>query len=211
MEAIGLENVKAVLVDLGNVIARFSHPKACEQIAALREPRGDAGAIYRWIFGQTGWEGINRLLETGELAPEDFWIRCREAWALRCGREEFFEAWSDIFEIDRVMVEEVIRLRDTCPVYLCSNTNPLHWSQVMRLEPRLGSLFDGLFLSYHVGARKPSETYFRHVTAKIGLAAGECLLIDDLEVNTEAARKLGIRAVRFEAVDKLRRDLGLEF
>jgi putative hydrolase of the HAD superfamily len=56
-------------------------------------------------------------------------------------------------------------------------------------------LFDVVVISAEVGMRKPEERIFRHATGLIGLAPGECVFIDDMPANVQAAQALGMRGV----------------
>jgi putative hydrolase of the HAD superfamily len=47
--------------------------------------------------------------------------------------------------------------------------------------------------------RKPDLPIYRLTLDRLRLEARECLFIDDVEVNCEAARELGMSAVRFSS------------
>jgi putative hydrolase of the HAD superfamily len=53
-------------------------------------------------------------------------------------------------------------------------------------------VFDVVVISSEVGMRKPEERIFRHALARLGLAPGQCVFIDDIETNVEAARAVGM-------------------
>lgn len=196
--------LRAGLVDLGNVIAGFSHHRASEQIAALPGSMMTLDQVHEYLFGETGHDGINRRFERGDLSPEGFWAEAREEMRLRCPMEHFHRAWSDIFWIDQEVVRFLEDWSRTTPLYLCSNTNSLHWEHIARLSPGLKNLFKGFFLSYEMRVRKPDEAYFKRVVDTLGLAPAECLFVDDSRMNVEAASRLGIRSVRFESLKNLR-------
>ena len=59
----------------------------------------------------------------------------------------------------------------------------------------LPELFDAVVISAEVGMRKPEERIFRHAIGLIGLAPGECVFIDDMSANVQAAEALGMRGV----------------
>jgi HAD superfamily hydrolase (TIGR01509 family) len=52
--------------------------------------------------------------------------------------------------------------------------------------------------------RKPEPRIYELTLERLGggLAADECLFVDDLEVNCEAARELGMTAVRFDDAEQ---------
>ena len=45
---------------------------------------------------------------------------------------------------------------------------------------------------------KPDEKIYRHILEKYKLNAEECLFIDDVEVNVEGAKKVGMKAEIFK-------------
>jgi FMN phosphatase YigB (HAD superfamily) len=54
---------------------------------------------------------------------------------------------------------------------------------------------------------KPDPAIYEHTLRGLGVTASEALFLDDREVNIRAAQALGIYAVRFESIEKLRREL----
>jgi putative hydrolase of the HAD superfamily len=57
------------------------------------------------------------------------------------------------------------------------------------------AMFDVVVISGEVGMRKPEERIFRHAAGLLGLAPGECVFIDDAEVNVAAAEAVGMTGV----------------
>jgi putative hydrolase of the HAD superfamily len=67
--------------------------------------------------------------------------------------------------------------------------------------------FDVLVWSYRFGAVKPKPAIYRHTLDQLGTQPEETLFIDDKRPNVEAARELGIQAIQFSSVERLRQDL----
>ncbi len=67
--------------------------------------------------------------------------------------------------------------------------------------------FDVLVWSYQLGIAKPDPAIYLHLLEKLGTKAEETLFIDDRKVNVEAARALGIEAIEFSTVERLRAEL----
>jgi putative hydrolase of the HAD superfamily len=61
--------------------------------------------------------------------------------------------------------------------------------------------------SCQLGVVKPNPELYRHALAKLGTQPEETLFIDDKRPNIEAARALGIQAIQFSSVERLRQDL----
>lgn len=69
------------------------------------------------------------------------------------------------------------------------------------------SKFDVLVWSYQLRIAKPDPAIFEYTLKKLGTAAAETLFLDDKPVNVEAARALGIKALVYTGMTKLRYDL----
>jgi putative hydrolase of the HAD superfamily len=67
--------------------------------------------------------------------------------------------------------------------------------------------FDVLVWSYQLGVAKPDQAIYLHTLAKLGIQPEETLFIDDKLENIEAARALGMVAMQFSTVERLRQDL----
>lgn len=67
--------------------------------------------------------------------------------------------------------------------------------------------FDVLVWSYQLGIAKPDPAIYRHTLHQLGTAPEETLFLDDKQVNIDAARALGINAIQFTTIDRLRDDL----
>ncbi len=67
--------------------------------------------------------------------------------------------------------------------------------------------FDVLIWSYQLLMAKPDPAIYRHTLRQLGTSPEHTLFLDDKPVNVEAARALGIMALQFSTVDRLRQDL----
>jgi len=67
--------------------------------------------------------------------------------------------------------------------------------------------FDVLVWSFQLHMAKPDPAIYRHVLKQLGTLPEETLFLDDKMVNVDAARTLGIQALQFSTVERLRADL----
>jgi len=67
--------------------------------------------------------------------------------------------------------------------------------------------FDVLIWSYQWHMAKPDPAIYRLVLQKLGSGPEETLFLDDKLVNVEAARTLGMKALQFSTIERLRADL----
>lgn len=67
--------------------------------------------------------------------------------------------------------------------------------------------FDVLVWSFQLRMAKPDPAIYLHTLQKLGTRPDETLFVDDKQVNIDAARDLGMAAILFSTVDRLRQDL----
>jgi HAD superfamily hydrolase (TIGR01509 family) len=83
-------------------------------------------------------------------------------------------------------------------VTLLTNNGALAGKHLATLAPELVDLFgDHLFTSSHYGARKPDPVVFERVLEAYATPASDAFFADDMRVNVEGARSVGITAYHF--------------
>ena len=178
------------------------------------------------------FRGVERLAQwmgDAEVA-EEHWQRWLSAGSVRqfeLGRlspEEFARGFLEEIELDLTPAEVLDELRgfvtgrlpgarglldELRPHYLVaclSNTNRLHWPWMSR-ELGLGRRFHRVFPSCETGLLKPDPEAYEHVCRELGMAPAEILFFDDAPPNVEAARAVGLHAVRARGPADCRREL----
>ncbi len=91
---------------------------------------------------------------------------------------------------------------------LCALSN---WSVVKFNEVRPGHAFldwfDEIVLSGEEKIAKPDERLFKILLDRAGRKAEDCVFIDDVQKNIDAARALGFQTILFESPEQLRAEL----
>ena len=71
--------------------------------------------------------------------------------------------------------------------------------------------FDGLFdvevYSWKIGSIKPCRRNFQISAKRLGVKMEECLFVDDNIINVLAAKRFGMKAIQFQNVGQLKREL----
>ncbi len=99
----------------------------------------------------------------------------------------------------------VQRAAELGTVSLLTNNGPLVEAHLAELAPELVPLFGAeLHTSSFYGARKPDPAVFENMLAHYEVAADQVFFADDLEINVEGARSVGIDAHRFLDATTLR-------
>ena len=74
----------------------------------------------------------------------------------------------------------------------------------------MDEIFEFVVDSAFVGMRKPEPAIYELTLERLGdVEAGECVFVDDVEINCDAARELGMEAVHFVDNEQALRDLDL--
>lgn len=81
------------------------------------------------------------------------------------------------------------------------------WYRLIEDKLKLSRWAKWSFVSCEMGVRKPDREIFRRAAAALEAAPEELLFVDDREANCHAARAFGMRAIRFEDAEQLRREL----
>ena len=185
--------VRAVVFDYGNVLVMVDRLAGCRALArhCPLDRRGDL----RPHLGRRPGAGrrdrahrLPRAVPAGQAAH-----RGEESWSYEEFREEFAEGFTPNPE-----GLEALRLAVTAAggPSSCSNTSFLHARRLFLTE-ELATLPEGYVLSFKVGAMKPDPAIWRHLLATTGLAARDCLFIDDVPDYCRAAEALGFTAIDY--------------
>jgi len=194
-------NIRTIVFDFGNVLGLFSHRKAAEQLAVYSS--ASVQAIQAYLFA----EKLEQDFESGRIAPDVFMNLVRDACRLTCTDEQFRTAFADMFTPNDSVCALVPRLKRRYGLVLLSNTNAIHAGRFLDQFKTTLCHFDSLVLSHEVRLRKPDRRIYEHCLAVAGRPAKECLFIDDMPANVEAARACGWNAIQYRPGDDLSRQL----
>jgi 2-haloacid dehalogenase len=101
-----------------------------------------------------------------------------------------------------VAILEELRAR-RIKTYAISNFSSEKFALASRAFPFLAG-FEGAIVSGREKLLKPDPRIYRLLCERYGLAAGDCLFIDDSRANVQGAREAGMQAHRFENPERLR-------
>ncbi|NBX66670.1 MAG: HAD family phosphatase [Proteobacteria bacterium] len=92
------------------------------------------------------------------------------------------------------------------PLYAITNFSREKWAVSQNLWPFLKD-FDGIVVSGEEKMLKPDPAIYHLLCTRYGLEAAECLFIDDVLENVEAAKSVGMMAHHFANPENLRETL----
>lgn len=200
---------RALISDFGGVLT-----SPLEEIFLAYREESDVGfeELGRAMAKAAEQHGDHPLfaLERGEITEVEFRDRIEAHLDGRWDVVRLRELYFDRLETNRPMVEYVRRLRARGTRTALLTNNVREWEPHWRAKvPELDELFEVIVDSAFVGLRKPDPAIYELTLERLGdgVMASDCVFVDDLEVNCEAARALGMRAVRFEDADQAIREI----
>ena len=177
-----------LLIDLGGVLVDIDPGRTILGLAHA------SGLEPGEVFSRLESTGAHLGIDTGELSPTGLREKICEALDRSIDHDVVVRAWASwVAPIPRTS-DVIGRLAKRHPLYLLSNTDPVHMEEVRRFGASWLDLFDGLFLSYEHGVLKPDPAFFERALATFGLNPRDCVFLDDVKENVDAAAALGIRA-----------------
>ncbi len=192
--------MKVILCDLGNVLVGFDHRIASRRI--LPYTRKPFEEVHRLFFDSPD----TKAYEEGRLTSRQFYRRMVKKIGLNgLSYGRFSHIWNEIFFANRPMVRLLKRLGRRYRLYLISNISKLHYDYIARMFPDHLAVFDKVYLSYRIGARKPHPAIYRRALS--GIPKEAVLYTDDRRDLIAFARSIGIKSIRFIGVDDFARRL----
>ena len=91
--------------------------------------------------------------------------------------------------------------------WLLSNTNPKHIQDEIEKKYIFPSLVDGAIYSFNTRCRKPDKQIYDFLLESSQANPGECVFIDDLIDNVNAARLIGMHAIHYRNYKLLSNEL----
>jgi putative hydrolase of the HAD superfamily len=196
--------LQGLILDFGEVVTKGGRRRW-----ALRSSEAELGlshgTLEKLLFDGEHW----KALSTGRCSEDEYWSAVRKALDGRvpAALEPFRHSPFAYEEPNQRMVALARRLHRCYRLALLSNATT---SLEATLDDYgLATLFDVIVNSARVGLRKPDPPIYQLTLDRLGLAAQECLFVDDKERNTEAARDLGLQTVTFRSAAHLIRQLAL--
>lgn len=187
--------VKNFLFDLGGVIIDLHIHKTRDAFEQLGIK--DAG---NWFVAHEQAELLSSY-ETGRISTETFIDGLNAQSGLAIPEGQFYQAWTAMLgKIRRERLQLIRELREHHHVYALSNINPMHahgCHDILQREHDIYSfheVFDLVFYSHEIGARKPDKEAWEKVVERTGIVPSETVFFDDNMPNVEVARELGFQA-----------------
>jgi len=195
--------LSAVIFDYGYVLCL---PPREEDFEVLRKLSGIDGSVFRPLY----WRHRHEY-DCGVLDGPAYWHKV----AAEAGAEFSAELIADLIVHDNQlwihpnppMVAWVHALRDRGLKTAVISNMPRDFSAHLRQYAKWLDVFTHLTFSGELRQCKPGAAIYQTCLTSLDVPAEQALFIDDIEANVTAARNVGLHALVFQSVEKLRADL----
>lgn len=194
--------MKAVVFDVGNVLIRW------DARLVYRDDFTDEAQIDAFLE-EIGFSAWNLEQDRGRSWADGVADAVARHPTHRALIEKFHTNWHDAVPGSIAgSVELLQRLQDAGqPLYAITNFSAEKWAECCERFSFLANSFRDVVVSAHERLLKPDPAIFELFLARNGLAAADCVFIDDSAKNIAAAADLGMDAIHFTGTQALARDL----
>jgi putative hydrolase of the HAD superfamily len=197
--------IRAIISDFGGVL---TSPLQESFVDLMQDSGVTLEALGKAMTTIAERQGSNPLfeLETGRISEGAFFKAIEDELSASHGSpvalDGFGSRYFQRLEPNDRMIEYMRELRGRgYKMAICTN-NIREWETQWRAMLPVDEIFDVVVDSAFVGSRKPERRIYQITLERLEASPGEALFVDDIEVNCEGARELGIAAVRFRSTEQ---------
>jgi epoxide hydrolase-like predicted phosphatase len=202
--------IEAVISDFGGVLTSplLDSFKAFSDSSGV--PLAAIGTAMAAIMQRDGENPLFEL-ETGRMTEARFLGSLGAQLSRQLGREITLDGFGEQYlahlHPNQRLIDYMRELRRRgYKLAICTN-NVREWEPLWRAKLPVDEIFDVVVDSAFVGARKPERLIYEITLQRLGVDPQAALLIDDIELNCNAARELGINAVWFQSTEQAITDI----
>ncbi|HLY48975.1 MAG TPA: HAD family phosphatase [Solirubrobacteraceae bacterium] len=200
-----MSRFEAVISDFGGVLTS----PLLDSFAAFQDSSGvPLEALGHAMATIAQRNGVNPLfeLEKGRLSEREFLADLGRQLTLDLDRpvelHGFAERYLGHLRPNQPMIDYMRELRGRgYRMAICTN-NIREWERMWRAKLPVDEIFDVVVDSSVVGTRKPERQIYEITLDQLGVDAQAALMVDDVELNCDAAREFGLAAVWFRETEQ---------
>lgn len=193
-----------IILDMGNVLLEWDKDKILQGVS---DTKNDYLMLDKTIFQSGLWE----RLDLGTMTRQELVLKVVSMIGSTYQKkvEEVIWNWPSYIDIYTEVFPVLSEVKKKGHrIFVFSNTSKVFYDLLEDQLSPLKELLDGFVLSCDIKAIKPDLAMFKEILDKYQLNPTNCVFLDDIEDNTVAAEKLGIKAYqvkkRSDVVDILK-------
>ena len=183
-----------IILDMGNVLLEWNKDKILQGVSGSKK---EYLMLDKAIFQSGLWE----RLDFGTMTREELVLKVVSMIGKTYQQkvEEVIWNWPNYIEI----FTEVFPILSEAKkkghhIFVLSNTSKVFYDLLEEQLSPIKELLDGFILSCDIKAIKPDLAMFKEILDKYQLDPTNCVFLDDIEDNTIAAVKLGIKSYQIK-------------
>lgn len=189
--------LKNIIFDIGNTLLEYDMGSYLSK--HFKDP-ALLNLLYSTIFKSEEWVALDRGIITEKAALKSFY---KQQPQLKKEIAKVMQTWEQSLlpKTEALQCLQALKAKKY-KIYLLSNASKKSFGYIKKTYafPKIAK---GYLISYQTKLIKPEKEIYERFLSKFKLKAEECLFIDDLKENLEAAEKLGIRGTSFEKAEKI--------
>ena len=145
--------------------------------------------------------------ESGRITRQEFYQQLKNIYKFEHSLADFEKVWCSVFTELTGLVEYARELKENYNVFVLSNTDEIHFTNIWQDYPELHFFEDNLMLSYELDSVKPQKEIYERALGKFDLKPEDCLFIDDKPENIQGAREMGIAGILYTNFEDTKRNI----
>lgn len=181
--------IKNLVFDFGNVLIEWNPAKILATFVEEDRKRIKAAIFDSGFWAQT---------DTGQLTLE---VAIQAAQTLLDSSysatvEAIFTHWYETVDVYHQLQEKIFEWAQLgYGIYILSTTSEIFYAVENAGLLPMTKVLTGKILSYEVGCAKPDKSIYQKLLGQYALQANQCVFIDDLQINLDAAKSLGFETI----------------
>lgn len=183
-----------IIFDLGNVLIEWNKEKILSKIC---KNDLEYNLFNKFVFQSNLWID----LDNGKISLEFLENQLIDEMGHQYQDQIHELVWNWFNYVD--LYDEVYELikqlkKKNFQIYVLSNTSSIFHILLDSVLSKVSSVLDGYVISCEVKMMKPQKEIYLSLVNKYQLDIKDCIFLDDLEENVEAARTLGIKTFQIK-------------
>ena len=181
--------IKNLVFDFGNVLIEWNPAKILATFVEEDRKRIKAAIFDSGFWAQT---------DTGQLTLE---VAIQAAQTLLDSSysatvEAIFTHWYETVDVYHQLQEKIFEwVQLGYGIYILSTTSEIFYAVENAGLLPMTKVLTGKILFYEVGCAKPDKSIYQKLLGQYALQANQCVFIDDLQINLDAAKSLGFETI----------------
>lgn len=201
-----MNDKKGIIFDVGSVIIKTNWKAAAKVIGVTKEDYCQAFFKNREEYLDSYEKGEKGIKNFGDFVVNNLSLN-----GSYCTINRFSRSIKAIWEKpDPEMIDLIARIKPQMKKAILSNSWPELEEKARELEcteDAFMRLFEHVFFSHRIGARKPERKAYEIAVNGMGLDCSQCIFVDDRKENVKAAERLGITGIIYRNPKELEKIL----